>query len=258
MVARSPSEPAWVVVAPPNYAPQLKSVRTMYDLIEDRNTPSSLPGYPGTVSFTKHILPIFERMCGLQWVNAGFAEEFGWRAPHDFLRPDFIARLATLSAEGSRPRPSTSSRSSANRLSTASATTRRTTAGAGSGRGATATPWTSIIRSTATSRLATCSSRGSRMWAENAFEADYDPDEEFPKTIDDVPLAEQPAMLTEASLSFCLADAFHPGCEIGLDRPGAFIFGWLASGSGRGPSRSPSPTTATSSGRRSRSPPAGP
>jgi anthranilate phosphoribosyltransferase len=29
-----------------------------------------------------------------------------------------------------------------------------------------------------------------------------------------VPLGEQPAMLDRAALEFCLADAFHPGCEI--------------------------------------------
>ena len=30
-----PVDPAWVVVAPPNYAPNLKSVRTMYDMVRD-------------------------------------------------------------------------------------------------------------------------------------------------------------------------------------------------------------------------------
>jgi hypothetical protein len=36
--------PAWVVVAPPNYAPQQKSVRTMWDLLTDLHiTAGSLP-----------------------------------------------------------------------------------------------------------------------------------------------------------------------------------------------------------------------
>ncbi|MBC3809252.1 hypothetical protein H8K52_18080, partial [Undibacterium seohonense] len=30
----------------------------------------------------------------------------------------------------------------------------------------------------------------------------------------EVPLAEQPAMLDRSALEFCLADAFHPGCEM--------------------------------------------
>ena len=35
-----------------------------------------------------------------------------------------------------------------------------------------------------------------------------------PGTLDAVPLAKRPAMLDRAALSFCLADAFHPGCEM--------------------------------------------
>ena len=34
------------------------------------------------------------------------------------------------------------------------------------------------------------------------------------RTIEEVPLAEQGEMLTRAALEFCLADAFHPGCEM--------------------------------------------
>jgi hypothetical protein len=35
-----------------------------------------------------------------------------------------------------------------------------------------------------------------------------------PRRIDQVPVPEQPAMLDKAALHFCLADAFHPGCEV--------------------------------------------
>ena len=34
------------------------------------------------------------------------------------------------------------------------------------------------------------------------------------ETIDDLPVHEQPDMLTKAAMDFCLADAFHPGCEM--------------------------------------------
>jgi hypothetical protein len=51
-------------------------------------------------------------------------------------------------------------------------------------------------------------------WANGKFVADYDPTRQPPRRIEDVPLAEQPAMLDRASLEFCLADAFHPGCEM--------------------------------------------
>jgi hypothetical protein len=46
------------------------------------------------------------------------------------------------------------------------------------------------------------------------FDADYVRGRNPPRHIEDVPLDEQPDMLDRASLEFCLADAFHPGCEM--------------------------------------------
>jgi hypothetical protein len=51
-------------------------------------------------------------------------------------------------------------------------------------------------------------------WAAGAFVDDWGDRAEPPRRIEDVPPAEQPAMLDRAALEFCLADAFHPGCEV--------------------------------------------
>src|SRR5690606_21157965 len=51
-------------------------------------------------------------------------------------------------------------------------------------------------------------------WVLGNFEADYDPGAEPPRSIDEVPIADQPDTLTRAAMEFCLADAFHPGCEM--------------------------------------------
>jgi hypothetical protein len=53
-----------------------------------------------------------------------------------------------------------------------------------------------------------------QQWADGDFDADYDPDPQPPRRIEDVPIADQPDTLTKASLEYCLADAFHPGCEM--------------------------------------------
>jgi len=53
-----------------------------------------------------------------------------------------------------------------------------------------------------------------KQWADGDFDADYEPHPKPPRRIEDVPLAEQPDVLTKASLEDCLADAFHPGCEM--------------------------------------------
>ena len=88
-------EPAWVVVAPPNYAPMQKSVRTMWDLMRDvaNSSPRLKPKDPPPTSFERDIRPLFERLAGLQWVNEGFAAYFGWRSPGHLVSPECLARL---------------------------------------------------------------------------------------------------------------------------------------------------------------------
>jgi hypothetical protein len=51
-------------------------------------------------------------------------------------------------------------------------------------------------------------------WKDGDFEADLDLTTEPPRAIEDLPVADQPDMLDRAALTFCLADAFHPGCEM--------------------------------------------
>ena len=86
--------PAWVVVAPPNYGPRRKSVRTMWDLMRDVAIKAGTLAAPVRPSYTSDILPLFRRLAGLQWVNAGFASGFGWKGLdrlHATSR--FLARL---------------------------------------------------------------------------------------------------------------------------------------------------------------------
>ena len=52
-----------------------------------------------------------------------------------------------------------------------------------------------------------------RRWVEGHFIADW-PAAAPATSLDQVPLGEQPAMLDQSALHFCLADTFHPGCEM--------------------------------------------
>ncbi len=205
-----PVDPAWVVVAPPNYAPNLKTVRTMHDLIADMFIPDGRPS-PPPVSFTRDILPIFERMSGLQWTNYGFANAFGHGAPLNFGSADFLAWASVplrmpvdLYAE-KRLIIANSFRDFGR-----------------DGYSPTPLPWIygdAISRSPPKSdnvnaSLSPTQLRALAQWAAGNFAGDYDPSAEPPRSIDAVPLAGQPAMLDRAALEFCLADAFHPGCEM--------------------------------------------
>lgn len=201
-------KPAWVVSAPPDYAPLQKSVRTMWDLMRDVAIKGGMLPRPVRPSFTEDILPIFQRMTNLQWVNAGFAAAFGWRGPFDFTTPEWIVRLSEPSSANYEMR-----RTLANNF--------RRPNGAGAN-AAQLWPWLygdamNIPASDSPRQNATLSDLQLAFldqWVEGDFDADYTQPQELPVCIDELPVARQADMLTRAALEFCLADAFHPGCEM--------------------------------------------
>ena len=202
-----PVDPAWVVVAPPNYAPGQKSVRTMWDLMRDTAIKGRMLPVPTRPSFDTDIRPLFERLSRLQWVNKGYAAAFGWRGPHHYVTPEWLARLSRNTPDDEE--------------------LRRTIANAFrhfSRDGWSPTPWPWLygdamnVPPVHTPRqnaaLSDTQLNLLQQWAKGDFESDDDPARPPFQTLDDVPLAARPEMLDRASLEFCLADAFHPSCEM--------------------------------------------
>lgn len=202
-----PVDPAWVVVAPPNYGPQQKSVRTMWDLMRDVFVTEGSLQAPKQPSFQQEIRPIFERLSRLQWVNAGFAAAFGWGGTTPFSEPAWMSRLADASATQKEWR-----RTIYNQF-------RQFDRDAWApsplpwlyGDAMAIPPAETPLQNAALSDLQL---RFLKQWADGDFIADYNPAAVAPQSIEDVPLAEQPATLIKAAMEFCLADAFHPGCEM--------------------------------------------
>lgn len=203
-------DPAWIVVAPPNYAPMQKSVRTMWDLMRDVATKGSMQGIsaPARPSFVNDILPMFRRLTSLQWVNAGFAAAFGWGQGENFTDPELCRRMTSASPEEREFR-----RGLANQF-------RSFTRDSWSPQ-----PWPwlygdamNVPPAKTPRQHATITDTQHTMlhqWAEGDFVDDFDDPAQHPKrTFEEVPLPEQPATLDRAALEFCLADAFHPGCEM--------------------------------------------
>ncbi len=198
--------PAWVVVAPPNYAPGQKSVRTMWDLMRQVAIDAGMIAAPTGVSFNDDIRPILERLSKLQWVNAGFAATFGFDGTLPFGEPAWLDRLARRSGAASRRRTIANAFRAFARDSWSP------------------TPWPWIYgdamnlppaRSPREHTEITDTQRAALVaWATGAFADDYPPQRSPPRGIDDVPIAQQGETLTRAALEFCLADAFHPGCEM--------------------------------------------
>jgi len=60
---------AWALVTPPDFAPSLSHVTTLYDVAVEVAATKGLMKEPDKPSFTRHIYPVLSRACALQWVN---------------------------------------------------------------------------------------------------------------------------------------------------------------------------------------------
>jgi hypothetical protein len=200
-------DPAWIVVAPPNYGPLQKSVRTMWDLIRDvAITAGTLPK-PPRPSYDRDIRPLFERLSRLQWVNAGYAGGFGWGAPSDFANPDWLEKLSRNSTDTAEMRHVIANQFRVFDRDAWSPVPWPWLYGDAVAIPPAETPRQNVALSD--TQLAML-----QQWSAGDFDADYVPGRTPPRHIEDLPVAEQPDMLDRASLEFCLADAFHPGCEM--------------------------------------------
>ena len=206
-------DPAWVVCAPPDYAPLQKSVRTMWDLMRDVAVQSGMLERPERPSFSKDILPIFERMTNLQWVNAGFAAAFGWGGQFDYTTEEWVKKLNDPSSANYEMRRTISNNFRRYDISGAEAPQLWPWMYGD----AVAIPTNGSVRQHST--LSDLQLSFLDQWVTGDFDADFSiingcNHVTTPKDIDQLPVSEQPDMLTKAAMDFCLADAFHPGCEM--------------------------------------------
>jgi hypothetical protein len=204
-----PVEGAWVVVAPPDYAPDVLGWRTMADLLTDLYVENGWLAKPTVVRFRADVLPILQRLTHLQWVNAGFAAMFGHGRPMDFNDQKFIDRLAAEPGDDADPyRELRHTVFNAFRPLASKVHEPRLWPwiyGDAYGSFGDAPPRNSLALTRLQSWIL-------GEWAAGRFELDQPAP--TPSKLDDVPVPEQPDVLDRAALTYCLADAFHPGCEL--------------------------------------------
>lgn len=212
-----PVEPAWVATAPPDYAPGTIGVRTLHDLLHDVYVTAGwieAPPVPPTVSFERDVRPLLMRLADLQWVNKGFAAEFGRGAPHDFSDREYLQRLGTPPVSRDVDPWNELRRLVLNHFRDPRATERPT--GEDS-----RLPWPWIygdgsfvdqVNPREHAAVTRAQYQTLQAWAAGSFVRGTPP--RAVPSIGAVPLADQPAMLDRAALHHCLADAFHPGCEL--------------------------------------------
>jgi hypothetical protein len=198
------ADPAWVVVAPPNYGPAIAAgYVSIYDVVYDlMRREGKLPDRP--VSFAADIYPLFARLVELQWVNAGVLRDNGPGTPGDFLQPAIIGRLndpTPFAAPFRRLLFQAFRDPSSDAVDVA---TIPPIYGDGAAILASAPRQFLTVTATQYQRLA--------RWRDGDFVPGLP--EPGPRTLDEVGIANQPATLDRAALEACLGGAFHPGCEM--------------------------------------------
>ena len=206
------AEPAWVVTAPPNYAPQLKGERSLYDLLYDLYVKAGWLPALGQLSFKSDVYPLLQRLTGLQWVNQGYAAHFGHGGPFNFEDPALITRLSQKVAMGAFDPHAELRRQVFNSFRPPNPVDGNQMAWPWLYGDAMEVPATNGPRQNAT---VTDTQYGIlRRWVKGDFVDDWTSAPPPAATLKAVPLAEQPVMLDRAALEYCLADGFHPGCEM--------------------------------------------
>ncbi|MDQ2774928.1 MAG: LodA/GoxA family CTQ-dependent oxidase [Acidobacteriota bacterium] len=203
-------DPGWVITAPPNYAPDLVTPQTMFDVIFDALNGSIIPA-PGKPSFTRDILPLLRQCIDAQWVNSGFLAIFGWRGPNEFLREDYIQRLASAPT---RDDPYKELRRqvvySFRDPNATSFEPLKWPPLYGDAFGSFDSPPGPRVGFAVTKTIYGYLAQ----WMNGDFIADYKGPAEQRIPLYELPVEAQPAALDRAALHFCMGGPFHPGCEM--------------------------------------------
>jgi hypothetical protein len=87
------AEPAWVLVGPPDFAPEIRNLITLYDVARQIAINKGLRRAPSKPDFTRDIKPLLERVFAYQWVNKYASVRHGRGRPYDFDTLEFWGPL---------------------------------------------------------------------------------------------------------------------------------------------------------------------
>ena len=227
-----PVQPAWVIVALPNYAPGVVPIVTLYDIVYQAYLDDH-PPVPAAVSFTQDIYPILQRFDRLQWVNEGFFRGYGWQGEVALLDPSLLTQLASNEASTAKARQAVF-----NRFRDPSYGAMQEDAWPRMYGDNFAQPPASARQYLAVTRE---QYRRLGQWAVGNFSADRNPDSPLPQTLTDLPLQDRPGALDRAALEACSGGAFHPGEEAPWTMRHSSLYSGLGRLRPRHPTDSPEP-----------------
>lgn len=196
---------AWVIVAPPDFAPFTDNIVTLYEVMRETAFGKKIPS---KLSFAQDIFPIFARQNGYQWVNEMALRGHGPDKNGNFLSTDILKKLRDNSAanQASRqsifarirnPRTKAQAEANYNFMPMLSGDEGDCTEGKPE-------TWLYLLET----QYAIL-----EQWAQGKFQDDW-PGPPFMTDFESIPLADQPNALDLACLSRCVGGAFYPGIEI--------------------------------------------
>jgi hypothetical protein len=200
------AEPAWVLVAPPSYAPGVENIVTWYDQAFNVNAKNFNPVLiTRTPSFTRDIYPVLKRTVNLQWVLEERYRHHGGAG--NFLQPARLPQLADKSDRAKQARQVvlgmlTKPNTGAPKVQQALRTMPRLFSGLDPDN-PTSNEYPAVTEYQYTMI---------QKWADGDFDADWSGEPDFP-SFDDIPLVTQPDALTQAALEGCIGMPFYPGIE---------------------------------------------
>ena len=198
--AQVEAEPAWVITSVPDYAHSIQSIVSLYDLAEDRSVPGAREA---EVSFVSHIYPVLQRTVYMRFASRGANRGHRAGSLGDFLAPQLFRRLHDKSVEGA-----------AQARADVFTRVRNPETGGSNADGENMPDLIALaVTPTQYERL--------RRWSEGDYVDDW-PAGANPlsppgaaRSLESLPIAQQPAALDRASLDFCVGGSFHPGIEAG-------------------------------------------
>ncbi len=192
-------DPAWVVVGPPDYAPAIDNVISLFDVIYEASylkfghvDPRLAAGHP---SFTHHVFPFLQRAADVYWVYAQ-AGPHRPRRGGDFLEPGLLRLLSDAD-----PNPASAAYKARN------AVFRRLRPPLGGGGIEQNMPDLAADMPTTLPQYEVMA-----LWATGRFDADWTG---FPLAapLESHAVPEQPLLLDRAGLDACAGRAFFPSIE---------------------------------------------
>jgi len=199
------ADSAWVIVAPPDFAPPIENVVTLYDAVYNvmtRFAPRLGVSDATPVSFTKDVYPILRRVSQLHWVSKVAGGRHG-----EGMRLHFISHVPELSSNAPQDAGARDEIFQAFRKPQALRTQPNDVGG-----GMPKLPPLAEEKAPGAALTETQYKRMER-WAQGTFDADWPGAEPVPLPLDQLSEQDQPQALDRAALDACVGGPFFPGIE---------------------------------------------